>query len=574
MKTTAWMGLAAIVMAVGCASFDWEAPPVNRVLAPPPADPAADASFDEMLGDDDDDDGAGSGLRGKIDQFSPVTITADISTLPAEEKAALDKLIEASKLLDPIFDRQVYAENPELKKTLSGDKLAYFKIMRGPWDRQDEHKPFAIDIPHPKGAGFYPTDLSADDLDAYLKKHPNQRKQLLGLFTVVERKGDKLVAVPYSKKYAEWLKPAAEKLQEAAKLTENKSLRRFLRSRAAAFLSDNYYQSDIDWMDLDSRVEVTIGPYENYEDRLKAAKTAFESFVTVADPAASKNLAKYKDLLPKMEQNLPVADEVKNKRGRESPIRVVDLVFAAGDARKSVQTIAFNLPNDERVREKKGAKKVLLRNVINAKYERLLRPIAKRVMNAKHHKNVTAAGFFNEVLFHELSHSLGPGTITVKGKKIEVRQALEETYSALEECKADVMGAYNVLYMIDQGEFPKAFREDLLITYFAGLFRSVRFGIAEAHGRGAAVQINWHLQQSAVTYDTAAKTFTVNSPKLEQSIRSLTTALVMVQHNGDKSAAKVLLDKYGVQTPPMAGALSKLTDLPIDLRPKYPLAGE
>ncbi len=570
------LGLSALIMScfgfAGCASFEWEPPPVPGVMMPPPLDPFADPEADELMGDDDDDDASETSLSEKIKQFAPVTITTNISGLPKSEQAALAKIIEASKLLDPIFNRQAYAKYPELEKTLSGDKLTYFQIMRGPWDRQDEHKPFAIDIPRPKGAGFYPEDLTAAQLDAYIAKHPNQKKHLLGLFTVVERRGKQLVAVPYAKKYGKWLQPAAQKLREAAALTKNKSLKKFLRSRAAAFLTDQYYQSDVDWMDVDGRVEVTIGPYENYEDRLKTAKTAYESFVTVADPEASAKLAKYKGLLPAMEQNLPVPDGVKGKRGGESPIRVVDLVFASGDARKSVQTIAFNLPNDEKVREKKGSKKVLLRNVINAKYDRLLKPIALLVMNAKHHKHITRDGFFNEVLFHELSHALGPGKIKVGGEVMEVREALQETYSALEEAKADVMGAYNVLFMIKRKEFPASFRAEILTTYFAGLFRSTRFGIAEAHGKGAALQINYHLKNGAAQYDRSSRTFSLDLGKLEKSISDLTRDIVMVQHNGNKAAAQAMLDKYGVTSPAIKGALSKLGKLPIDLRPTYPLA--
>lgn len=579
------LGLSALFITclgfAGCTSFEWQPPPVPGVMKAPPLDPSADSDMDLLMGDDDDDGDASDGpaasnatLAERIAQFAPVTITADISGLPEGEKAALDKIIEAAKLLDPIFNRQAYAGYEELEKTLSGDKLTYFQIMRGPWDRQDHHHPFAIDIPRPKGAGFYPEDLTAEALDAYIDAHPNQKKQLLGLFTVVERKGDKLVAVPYAKEYAEWLRPAAQKLREAAALTKNASLRKFLRSRATAFLTDQYYQSDVDWMDLDSRVEVTIGPYENYEDLLKTAKTAYEAFVTVADPDASAKLDKYKGLLPSMEQNLPVPDAVKNVRGKKSPIRVVDLVFASGDARKSVQTIAFNLPNDEKVREEKGSKKVLLRNVINAKYERLLKPIALSVMHAKHHPHITADGFFNEVLFHELSHALGPGKITVDGKEMEVREALQETYSALEECKADVMGAHNVLFMIKQGEFPATFRPDILTTYFAGLFRSVRFGVAEAHGKGAAIQINYHLKSGAAVYDAKTHTFSLDLAKLEKSISDLTRDLVMVQHNGNKPAAQKMLDTFGIMSAPMKGALDKLGDLPVDLRPTYPLAGE
>jgi len=566
---------------VGCgSSVQWEPAKVPAMgMDPPPNDPTKTNDDVDAFFDDDDDDTADGGLKAKIDQFATATITADVSKLPASEKKALELIIEASKLLDPIFDRQAYATNPELGAQLKADtseegqlKYAYWQIMRGPWDRQDHHRAFATSKPRPPGAGFYPEDLTQTELDAYLKKHPGQEKQILDLFTVVERKGDDLVAVPYRERYAKWLKPAAEKLQQAAKATKNKSLRKFLRSRAQAFLTDKYYQSDKDWMDLDSQVEVTIGPYEVYEDKLKAAKASYESFVTVSDPEASRKLAKYKNLLGAMEEHLPVPDAVKTKRGRESPIRVVDLVFSSGDARKSVQTIAFNLPNDERVRKEKGAKKVLLRNVIEKKFDVILTPIAKRIITPSQQQYLSSDAFFNQVLFHELSHSLGPAHTNKNGKKVEVRQALENTYSAIEECKADVMGAYNILYMIERGEFPKTFEKQLLVSYFAGLFRSVRFGVVEAHGKGAAIQINRYLEAGGATFENGR--FTVHFDKLKKAIKDLVHDLVMLQHEGSKAKAQAMLDKYGVMSPAMKQALDQVTDVPVDLKPKYPLAGE
>jgi hypothetical protein len=585
MKRALHVGLSAIVLAagtvVGCGSSpSWEPAgvPEDSLAARPTADTTSDPVA-ELMGDDGDHPQAS--LADKIANYAPAVISTDLTQLAASEKSALDAIIEASKLLDPIFDRQAYAGNPELEKKLAEDgssdgksKLAYFRIHRGPWDRQDHHRPFAIDIERPPGAGFYPIDLTLSELDDYLKKFPAEEKKLLDLFTVVERKGDKLVPIAYSTAYAEWLKPAAAKLLEAATLTKNKSLQRFLRSRAAAFMSDNYYQSDKDWMDLDGQVEVTIGPYEVYEDSLKATKAAFESFVTVTDPEASKKLAKYKNLLVAMEQNLPVADEVKTTRGRESPIRVVDLVFSAGDARKSVQTIAFNLPNDERVRKEKGAKKVLLRNVIQKKFDVIMRPIAGRILDASQQKFLSADAFFNQVLFHELSHSLGPATITKNGKEIEVRQALESTYTSLEECKADTMGTYNILFMIKEKEFPASFREQVLTSYFAGLFRSVRFGVAESHGKGAAIQINRYLEAGAATFDAKTGRFQVDFAKLEKAITELTRDLVMVQHNGDKAAAEAMIAKYAVMSPAMKQALASVEHVPVDLRPSYPAAGE
>lgn len=518
-------------------------------------------------------------LGARLAQFTPAELTAPIEDLPASEKKALDLLIQASRELDPIFDRQAYRKNPDLEAKLSQDdsplgqlKLAYFRIHRGPWDRQDHHAPFAIETARPKGAGFYPEDLTAQEFEAYLAAHPEQAESLQSLHTLVEREGDRLVAIPYREAFAEWLGPAAAKLREAADATEDPTLQRFLRSRAKAFETDEYYASDKDWMDLKSRVEVTIGPYETYEDQLLGLKASYESFVTVTDPAASRRLAKYKALLPAMEQNLPVPDEVKTERGRHSPIRVVDLVFSSGDARKSVQTIAFNLPNDERVRKEKGAKKVLLRNLIETKFEQILAPIAERIMTPDQAQVLAARAFFTQVLFHELSHSLGPAFTKVDGAQKEVRLALGPTYSPLEECKADVMGAYNVLYMVDRGEMPPEFRRPFLLSYFAGLFRSVRFGVAEAHGKGAAVQINRYLEEKAATFEEDR--FTVDLEQLERSIQALTRDLVLLQHAGDRKGAEALLAKYGVSTPPMEAALSQLEGVPVDIRPIYPLAGE
>jgi hypothetical protein len=520
-------------------------------------------------------------LQKKIAQFVPVVITADVSDLPANERKALDLLIEAARLLDPIFDRQVWAGNPELAGTLEADTSAlgqaryeYFRIMRGPWDRQDHFAPFAVDHTRPRGAGYYPEDLTEEEFRAHVKAHPEQEKALTDTYTVVRRDGGALVAVPYNQAYAEWLEPAAAKLEEAASLTKNKSLARFLRSRAAAFRSNDYYQSDKDWMDLDSRVEITIGPYETYEDELMGLKAAFEAFVTVADPEASAALVKFKKLLPAMEQHLPVPKEVKTKRGAESPIRVVDLVFGSGDARASVQTIAFNLPNDERVRKEKGAKKVLLRNVIKTKFDAIMQPVGERVIAAEQRHLLDAEAFFQETLFHELSHSLGPAFVRNDPKKGEIRVALGASYSALEEGKADVMGAYNVLFMIEKGHFPKEFRDKLLVTYFAGLFRSARFGVAEAHGQGAALQINRFIEDGSVRFDEAAASFTVDLDALEKSIEKLVRDMCMWQHEADKAAVDAALARYGVLTPPIEKTLARLSDIPVDIRPSYPLAGE
>jgi hypothetical protein len=568
--------VAPLLAAIACAS----APPPPEVAsaplanAPAPEPPPAPAPVPAPSPPDD------GPLRAKLNDFVPAVLTADVSTLPEAEKQTLDKIIAAARLLDPVYDRQSWAGYPRLRERLAQDTsehgrliLAYFDMMRGPWDRQDAYKPFAVDVPHPPGADFYPQDLTADAFKAYVAAHPDQKESLESLTTIVVRDGDRLEARPYSKAYAEWLQPAAALLVEAAGLTKNRSLAKFLRSRAAAFGSDQYRDSDKDWMDLDARVEPTIGPYETYDDELLGLKASFEAYVTVSDPAASAKLAKYKRLLPAMEAHLPIPPGAHGKRGADSPIRVVDLVFTSGEARSSVQTIAFNLPNDEVVRKEKGAKKVLLRNLIETKFDRIMRPLAERILDPSQIGLLSSESFFDETLFHELSHSLGPAFVK-DTKNREVRVALESSHAAIEECKADVMGAYNILYLVARGDLPKDLHDKLLVSYFAGLFRSTRFGVAEAHGQGAAVQINRFLEEGAARFDAGTKRYTVDLPKLEASIGKLVHDLCVLEWTGDKAGADALLARYGMMSETMKAAFAQVDGVPVDVRPVYPMAGE
>jgi hypothetical protein len=378
-----------------------------------------------------------------------------------------------------------------------------------------------------------------------------------------------LIAVPYSKEYAEWLKPAAQLLRDGAALTRNASLKKFLDLRAAAFENDDYYASDVAWMDLDAPVEVTIGPYETYEDELFGYKAAFEAFVTVNLPKESAALARYKERLPWLEKNLPIPDADKNlHRGAESPIRVVDVVYGGGENRAGVQTVAFNLPNDERVREAKGSKKVLLHNVMHAKYDRMLIPIAKLVLDPAQVKDVSFEAYFDEVLHHELSHGLGPGTITVDGRKTEVRLELKDLFATLEEAKADVMGVYNILALIEQKEMPAELRASLEPTYVAGLFRAARFGVDEAHGQGVVAQFNYLQKKGALEFDPQGRVRAV-SEKFPGAIHDLLHDMLMLQARGDYAGTKSFLDTYGKPSQALRDAIGRLKDVPVDIRPIY-----
>jgi hypothetical protein len=516
-------------------------------------------------------------IEKRVAQFAPTPFQVDLSALSPSDRKVLDKLSAAARLLDEIFLRQTWTGNPALRKeiaTWKGPHAAaarqYFDLNFGPWDRLAENTPFLGDKPHLPGGGFYPEDMTKEEFEGWLKQHPEDKERFTSTFTVIRRKDGKLAAVPYSQEYAEQLKPAAQLLREAAKETQNASLRKFLESRADAFLNDDYYQSDVAWMDLDAPVEITIGPYETYEDELFGYKASYEAFVTVNLPKESAALALYKERLPWLERNLPIPDADKNlNRGTESPIRVVDVYFEGGEARAGVQTLAYNLPNDERVREAKGSKKVLLHNTMRAKYDQILVPISKQVLAPDQQKDVSFDAYFNETLHHELSHGLGPGTITVNGRKTEARLELKELYSTLEEAKADVMGIYNVLALIEKGDMPAALRKSLEPTYVAGLFRAARFGVDEAHGQGVVAQFNYLTEKGALQVDTSAH-YRVISEKFPGAIRDLLHDMLMLQAKGDYAGTKAFLDKYGKATPPLREALKRLTAVPVDIKPIYP----
>jgi hypothetical protein len=522
-------------------------------------------------------------LQAMSARLTPVKITGNLKSLSPGDKKALEKIIAAAKLLDPIYLNQVWSGNPELKKNLSSDKTALglavyhlFKQNVGPWSRLDNDAPFVNGVPKekPDGAGFYPDDMTKDEFNAWANDLSEKEKaKATGFFTTIRRdsKG-KLKAVAYSEEYREWLEPAAALLKEAAELTTNSTLKRFLTTRADAFLSDNYYESDVAWMDLDAPIDLTIGPYETYEDEIFNYKAAFEAFVTLRDDVETQKLTKFSGYLQEIENNLPIDPKHKNpKLGAMSPIRVVDQVFASGEARRGVMTAAFNLPNDEKVVAEKGSKRVMLKNVQEAKFNKVLTPISKKVLRKTEVSSLAFDSFFTHILMHELMHGLGPHNIKVEGKETTVRKELKELYSAMEEAKADISGLFALQYLIDKGVIEKSMEKTLYTTFLASAFRSVRFGINEAHGKGVALQFNYLTDKGAIVYDPKTETFHAEPAKFKEAAKALTGDIMTVQAEGSYSKAKAMLEKYGVLRPEMAKALGKMKSIPVDLEPSYPL---
>ena len=512
-----------------------------------------------------------------VAQLPRTVIDYDHSLVTDSDRQVIAKLIDASKQIDEIYWRQVSEENPDLRTQLQkidGPAYEYFVMNRGPWDRLEQDEPFIGTKRKPAGAAFYPEDMTKEELEKYVAAHPDKKDELQGLFTVVRRDGTDLVAIPYHAFYRDFLDPAAARLREAAALTTDASMKTFLTKRADAFLSDDYRDSDMAWMDLNGAIEVVIGPYEVYEDELFNYKASYESFVTVVDHAESEKLAVYAQHLPDMERNLPEPEQYKNlNRGTSSPIKVVQELFTAGDARRGVQTSAFNLPNDEVVREKKGSKKVLLKNVMDAKFRQSGLPIAKRVLDPSIVGQVAFDPYFNHTLFHEMSHGLGPGIITFNGQRVEARIPLQNLYSTIEECKADVLGLWNIRYAINNKLITSFDEQQLYATYTGLMFRSMRFGINEAHGRGTAVQWNWIREKGGII-PAADGRYTINITNFRDAIQSLATELLTIEATGDFNRANILLNRYGISTPEMQNVIASLKDIPVDIWPVFPAAGE
>src|SRR5215472_16991420 len=527
-------------------------------------------------------------------RFAPVKIKYDTSKLSSGDRKALAKLIEAAKVLNSVFLDQLWSGNRDLYQELQKDatplgkaRLHYFWLNKGPWSDLDAHMAFLPGVADrkPLGANFYPADMTALEFEAWLKTLSEPaRTEATGFFTVIRRNPDKqLTTVPFNRAYADLLKRAAKLLREAAALTDNVSLRKYLKARADAFLDNDYYASDVAWMDLDAPLDITIGPYETYNDELFGYKASYEAYVNVRDEQESAKLGAFARDLQEIENNQPIDPKYRNpKIGGQAPIRVVNEVMSAGDGNHAVQTAAYNLPNDERVVAEKGSKRVMLKNVQQAKFQQVLVPISKRVLVADEQADVNFDSFFTHILTHELCHGLGPHQITVSGKPTTPREQLKELYSAIEEAKADATGLFALQYMIDHAQEmglagilkPDANSEKrLYTTYLASSFRTLRFGVSEAHGKGMAVQVNYLIDKGGFVARPDG-TFAVEYTKIKEAVRDLTHDLLTLEAEGNYAGAKQMLDTLGVLRPEFKRALDKLVDIPVDIEPVFVTADQ
>ena len=495
--------------------------------------------------------------------YAPVDLTADISHLSEKEKQILPLLLDVAQIMDELYWQQTLGNKEGfLGKIQDQNTRSFAGINYGPWDRLDNNRSFIEGIGEkPAGANFYPLDMTKEEFEAF------NDSTKTSLYTLIRRNEDgTLRSVWYHQAYAEKIKQAADLMMRAAELAENEGLKNYLTIRAKALLTDDYQASDFAWLEMkDSNIDFVVGPIENYEDGLFGFKAAFESFILIRDNEWSQRLARYAAMLPDMQRGLPVEDGYKQETpGADADLNAYDVIFYAGDCNSGSKTIAINLPNDEEVQLQAGSRKLQLKNAMRAKFDKILVPIAQMIIDPEQQKYVTFDAFFSNTMFHEVAHGMGiKNTINGRGT---VRSALKEQYSALEEGKADIMGLYLVTKLYEMGEMTEEALKENYITFFAGIFRSSRFGAASAHGKANMMRFNYFEEKGVFTRSEQGY-YTVDFEKMKAAMISSVQDIIHVQGDGNYEMARQWIAEKGVIMPQLQADLGRLNSsgIPVDI---------
>lgn len=491
----------------------------------------------------------------KAGEFVPFALTTDFSVLTEKEKQILPLLLEASKLIDDLYWQQAYGNKDSL---LAGNydefTRKFLQINYGPWERLNDNKPFLAGFGEkPAGAQFYPIDMTKTEFEAIADINKSSP------YTVIRRNADKqLVSVPYHVEYAEKVQKIAGLISEAAALAEDTGFKNYLEKRAKALLTDDYYESDVAWMEMkNSKLDFVVGPIESYEDALYGYKTSYEAYILVKDIEWSKKLERFAVLLPELQKNLPCEQAYKNETpGIDSDMNVYDAIYYAGDCNAGSKTIAINLPNDERVRADKGSRKLQLKNAMQAKFEKILVPIADLLIAEDQRQYIKFDAFFENTMFHEVAHGLGLGNTV--NKSSTVREALKDSYTSIEEGKADILGLWCVYQLNKMGELGKKEMMENYVTFMAGIFRSVRFGAASAHGKANMIRFNYFQDCSACVRDSITGTYRVDFDKMQEAMLSISAQTLKIQGDGDYAAASKLILEQGIIRPQLQNDLDRI----------------
>ncbi len=502
-------------------------------------------------------------IQKKVATYEKVKLSADISLLSEKEKQMLPYLFEAAKIMNTVYWKQTLGDKDAFLKKIENDFVKKYAIINyGPWDRLDNNKAFVDGYGEkPKGANFYPADMTVEEFEKWVDADKDN------LYTIVRRDDEgKLKSVWYSEAYKEEFSKAAKLLKEAAKYAEDEGLKNYLNLRADALITNVYQPSDLAWLDMkNNNIDIVIGPIENYEDALFGYKAACEAFILLKDKEWSSKLSKFASLLPDLQKGLPVEPEYKKEiPGSNADLNAYDVVFYQGDCNAGSKTIAINLPNDPEVHIIKGTRKLQLKNAMKAKFDKILLPISKVVINESQRKHVTFNAFFTNTMFHEVAHGMGIKK-TIDGKTT-VRLALKEQYSAIEEGKADIMGLYLVTQLFKMGEFDEGDLMDNYVTFFASIFRSSRFGAASSHGKANMMRFNYFLEKEAFTRNNEG-IYTINFEKMHQAVISLMQKILIIQGDGNYDEAKKWVKEKGVVITQLQNDLDNINEsnIPVDI---------
>ena len=521
---------------------------------------------------------AARGLDARLARWKPVPMPFAAQGLTERERRLVEKLIEACRPIEDIFWRQSDPEGAALYNALAPSSDPRDKTLRrllwvngSRFDLLDENRPFVGKSAMPPGRALYPEGLTRADIEAYVKAHPEDKKAIYDERTIVVRRGDRLAAIPYHEAYKAFLVPAARALGESADLSDDPALARYLRLRAAALLSDDYYESDAAWVELENpKFDLILAPYETYLDDILGVKTSYGGAVLVRVEKESARLAGFRKFVPALQDALPLAPEDRpSKRGRAAPMEVMDSPFRSGDLRHGYQAVADNLPNDPRIHQEKGSKRIFFKNYMDARVEHIIVPLARRLLRQEDAAGATAEGYLIGTLMHEISHDLGPAWARRDGKRVDIREAIGPAFSALEEAKADATGMSGLVWLVGRGAVPREMLPQAYASYVAELFRTVRFGTGEAHSRAEMMEFNYLSEQGAIRREPSGK-YAIEAAKMPAAFASLSKTLLEFEARGDRAGAEAWFQKYETMPPDLAAALKAVADVPVDLDPQVP----
>jgi hypothetical protein len=508
-------------------------------------------------------------------KWQPLQMPYHSAGLSARERQTIEKLVEASRYLDDVFWRQSDPEGLRLYKTTSDPVLKRLLMINGcRWDLLNENRPFVGDEPMPAGHSLYPKGLTREQIELYVKQHPEDKAAIYDPYTVVERRGDRLVGVPYHEAYKEFIGPMSHALREAAALSDDAAFARFLRLRADALLTDDYYASDIAWLELSNpKFDVIFAPYETYLDDLLGVKTSYGAAVMIRNEEESRKLAVFQKYVPEIQDALPLATEDRpSKKGHVTPMEVMDSPYRAGDLRHGYQAVADNLPNDPRIHQAKGSKKIFFKNFMDARVEYIILPLARKLMRQDQAGKASAEGYLVGTLLHEIAHGLGPAYARQGGRQVDIREAIGATYSALEEAKADAVGMFGVKWLADRGALPKERLEEYYVSYVADIFRTLRFGTGEAHGMAELMEYNYLLEHKALVRAADGARVAIDFARIPDVLAALSKELLEIEATGDRARAEAWFARYDKMPPAMGKVIESAADVPVDIDPIFSFA--